>query len=143
MPYNTVSVATAESILKRNSFHTQIRMLGASGRIAAISGEVGYRKLMEQLAIDNTGGVLPELAHVKYLHWRQRVATSNLKLLQKFIGMLVKLIEDEDGVVLVSDCCGAPVEEHRPEHTHARCTACGEMAVIDSLGTGEIHPQWK
>ena len=50
MPYNTVSVATEESILKRNSFHTQIRMLGASGRIADIIGEVGYRKLIEPVS---------------------------------------------------------------------------------------------
>jgi len=30
-----------------------------------------------------------------------------------------------------SDCCNAPVQEHRPDDTHARCTACGEMALIE------------
>jgi len=39
----------------------------------------------------------------------------------------------ETGVELVSDCCGAPVAEHRPEDTHARCNSCGEMAVIDKI----------
>lgn len=46
-----------------------------------------------------------------------------------------------DLTALVGDCCGAPVEEHRPEDTHARCTACGEMAVIDKVRKGAIHPQ--
>ena len=39
-------------------------------------------------------------------------------------------IEGKD-MIPTSDCCNAPVQEHRPDDTHARCTACGEMALIE------------
>ena len=65
--------------------HEQIRILGGSGRIEDIIGKVGYRKLIEEVAVGKRS----------YLVAQRDIATSNLKLLHKVIGMLVQLIEGD------------------------------------------------
>ena len=65
--------------------HEQIRMLGGSGRIEDIIGKVGYRKLIEEVVAGKRS----------YLVAQRDIATSNLKLLHKVIGMLVQIIEGD------------------------------------------------
>lgn len=88
MPYNTDNVGYQTQWDGIEAVREQVRMLGASGRIADIIGKVGYRKLIEELDKTTHGEV-----------WHRDIATNNLKLLHAFIGMLVKLIEDRAGHV--------------------------------------------